>query len=281
LEAGVAMEHGGDTVRALATYAEAAALATTAAERAEALRRTADVHRTRTEWDDAVAAARGSARVARAAGLEELEAEALNAEAGVGILRGDLATGVALLEAALTLRIGERVRGILWQNLGTVAARAGNPAEVRERFRASAECFARAGYERGTLIALNNMAAADIEYGDPAAALPVLERAAALARALRDADLLLMSVRNSAEAMTRCGRFDEAEVLLGEALGFFFGEANTLRRAECLMILGDVHRGQFGRDDDAAGRCYDRAHEMAVRIGAHGLVEQIAAHRAR
>jgi tetratricopeptide (TPR) repeat protein len=277
LDHGVMLERGGNTERALAAYAEAMALATTPETRAEAYRRTADVHRTRSEWGDAVAAARTSARIARRAGLSEPLAEALNAEAGVYLLRGSVASATALLEEALTLDVGDRVRGILLQNLGMGAARSGDPQTARRRFRESADCFERVGYERGALIALNNTAAADIEYGDPAAAIPVLEEAASIARRLQDLDLLLLTVRNSAEAMSRCDRLSEALALVTEAIGFFATESNALRRAECLMILGDIHERQSGSRDETASRCYELARSIAREIGAHALLRQLDA----
>jgi tetratricopeptide (TPR) repeat protein len=271
------MERGGNTERALAAYAEATALATTPEERAEAYRRTADVHRTRTEWGDAIAAARTSARIARRAGLAEPLAEALNAEAGVYLLQGAVGGATSLLEEALALDVGDRVRGILLQNLGMGAARSGDAQTARRHFRESADCFERAGYERGALIALNNTAAADIEYGDPAAAIPVLAEAASIARRLQDLDLLLLTVRNSAEAMTRCDRLSEALTLVTEAIGFFATESNALRRAECLMILGDIHARQGGARDETACRCYELARGIAGEIEALWLLRQLDA----
>jgi tetratricopeptide (TPR) repeat protein len=277
LDQGLLLERGGNTERALHAYADATALASTPAELAEAYRRTSDVHRTRSEWDEAIVAARASARVARSAGLDEPLAEALNAEAGVYLLQGAAARATALIEEALGYEVGERVRGVLLQNLGMAAARSGDPQTARRRFRESAACFERVGYERGELIALNNTAAADIEYGDPAAAIPVLAEAAAIARRLQDLDLLLLTVRNSAEAMTLCGRLAEAQAHVTEALGFFATEQNTLRRAECLMILGDIHARQGGGADQTALRCYGLARALARRIQALALLRQLDA----
>ncbi|HEU4628880.1 MAG TPA: hypothetical protein VFS08_04015, partial [Gemmatimonadaceae bacterium] len=170
LDAGLRLERGGMPDRALQWYQEALDCAATPALQSEALRHIADAHRARGEWAEALAAARRSAAVATAAGLSELRAEALNAEGNVHLVRGDAAAARPLFEQALTDAADDRIRGILLQNLGTCAARDGDGAAAHELFTASLSCFRDAGYERGVLIALNNVAAATIEFGDAAAA---------------------------------------------------------------------------------------------------------------
>ena len=84
IEQGIRYETGGVLERALDSYREAAAEAMDDPRaRAEALRREADVLRSRCEWDEAVARAQESARQAREHGFDTLLAEALNAEAAV------------------------------------------------------------------------------------------------------------------------------------------------------------------------------------------------------
>jgi hypothetical protein len=178
------------------------------------------------------------------------------------------------------------VRGILLQNLGTCAAREGDGPAARELFATSLACFRAADYERGVLIALLNVASATVDFGDAAAALPLLAEAGELARALNDVDLLLLVVSVEAEALGKLGRLDEAELRIGEALGFFASAGNDLRRAECLLVLGDIHRAQAGanppgglRDEhrDTAARCYTMAAELATTLAAAALGERAAA----
>ncbi|MFL5576319.1 MAG: tetratricopeptide repeat protein [Gemmatimonadaceae bacterium] len=276
LDRGVMLMRSGDTGRALEEFGVAAESAATASERTEAHRRMADVHREIGAYDEAVSAARTSAAIARGAELTEAVAEAVNAEGAVHLLRGDLDAARPLLEEALALATEPRVRGNVLLNIATMAARAGDLATAARYSGEAVANYERAGYERGVLIALNNAAASTIEHGDAAAALPVLDRAGALARRLQDLDLLLLTVRNAAEALVSCGRLEEAEARVGEAIGFFVNASNTLRRAECLVILGDIHVRRGGEAErDTAAQCYRRARELAGSIQAPVLLERI------
>ena len=272
LDAGARHEAAGSPERAAACYEEALACSATPTIGAEAHRRLADVHRSRGDWARAIAAARRSAAIAAEAGLDGLRAEALNAEGNVHQVRGELAAACTLYERALGYATGDRVGGIVLQNLGACAARAGDFARATELFATSLERFRLARYERGVLIALNNVASARTDAGDPAGALPLLAEAAGIARALNDVDLLIVTVSVEAEALGKLGRHDEAERRLGEALGFFAHARNDLRRAECLLVLGDIHAAQPGDGHrDTARRCYDMALQLAEALDA-GLV---------
>ncbi|AHG88656.1 Tetratricopeptide TPR_2 repeat-containing protein [Gemmatirosa kalamazoonensis] len=269
LACGRRFESGGDVARALRAYGVALSLADTPALRAEAVRRVGDAHRAREAWDDARAAYDESLAIARAHALAELEAEALNAAATVAILRGDALGAEPLFRRALACRPGPRVRGLALTNLGLCAARVGDHARAVELFAASLDCYREAGYERGVLMAINNVAAAHIETGEPEAALPLLREAAHIARDLVELDLLLLTARNEAEACLKLGRLDEAESRIGIALGHFSSAGAESRRAECLVILGDVLRAhRMPQQDDAATRCYERAAEIAESAGA-------------
>ena len=278
LACGRRFEYGGDAARALHAYGVALALADTPALRAEAVRRVGDAHRKREAWDAARAADAESLALARAHGLGDLEAEALNATATVSILRGDVAGAEPLFRRALACRPGPRVRGLVLTNLGLCAARGGEHALAVELFAASLDCYREANYERGVLMAINNVAAAHIETGEPEAALPLLREAAQLARDLMELDLLLLTVRNEGEACLKLGRLDEAERRVGEALGHFATVGGESRRAECLVILGDVLRAHHTpAQETAAMRCYARAVEIAEAVGAAHVVERARA----
>jgi tetratricopeptide (TPR) repeat protein len=269
LDEGLRLERGGMPDRALHCYEEALAAVSNPALQAEALRHIADAHRARGRWADALAAAQRSAAGAAAAGLPELHAEALNAEGNVHLVRGDVAAARPIFTNALASAGDERIRGILLQNLGTCAAREGDGPAAQELFTASLGCFRSAGYQRGVLIALNNVAAATIEFGDVAAALPLLAEAGVLARTVEDLDLLLLTVICEAEALGKLGRHAEAEHRVGEALGFFSTAGNGLRRAECLLVLGDIHRAQEGPEhEETARRCYQVAARLGAELGA-------------
>lgn len=275
---GQRFEYAGDQARAHRAYGTALALADTPALRAEAVRRMGDTHRARGAWAEARAAYDRSAMLAAEAGLDDLYAEALNADGSIAVLQGDAARATAVFERALQCNPGPRVRGLLLQNVGMLAARGRDHARAVELFVASLGCFRESGYRRGVIIALNNLGAARIEVGEPAAAVPLLREAAAIARELQELDLLLLTVRNEAEACLQLGRLDEAEQYIGEALGHFSKVGNEARRAECLVILGDVQRAR--RDpllDGVAARCYALAAELAESVGASPIATRARA----
>ncbi|HEU4630809.1 MAG TPA: hypothetical protein VFS08_13740, partial [Gemmatimonadaceae bacterium] len=99
-----------------------------------------------------------------------------------------------------------------------------------------------------------------------------------LARALEDLDLLLLTVICEAEALGKVGRPAEAEHRLGEALGFFSTAGNGVRRAECLLVLGDIHRAQAGAEHaETARRCYEVAARLGAELGAARVSARAAA----
>ena len=93
LEGGFAYELAGVTGKAIAAYEAALAAGADARERAEARLRLARVHRSLSEWPEALREAEEAVRLAEEAGSDDLAAEAMNAEVGVHQLRGDFAAG--------------------------------------------------------------------------------------------------------------------------------------------------------------------------------------------
>ena len=269
LESGRRFEYGGDPARALRAYRTAVALADAPAVRAEAVRRVGDAHRAHGAWASALESYQESVAIARAHGLADLTAEALSAEGTVAVLRGDLVAARQRFGEALSCNPGARVRGLVLTNLGLCAARDGEHARAVELFVSSLDCYREASYARGVLMALNNVAAAHIETGDPAAAMPLLREAAHMARRDMELDLLLLTVRNEAEACLKLGNLADAEERIGEALGHFTHAGAEARQGECLVILGDVLRAyRTPGGDHGARRCYERAVELAEMVDA-------------
>ena len=281
--AGQRYEFSGDPERAPRAYLTAEALAETPAVRAEATRRVGDAHRARCAWDAACLAYAESLSIAESWELKDLAAEALNARGIVAVLRGDAEAAEPIFFQGLQRNPEARVRGLLLQNLGMCAARRDEHVRAVELFVAALACFRESGYRRGVVMALINVAAATIEVGtEPETALPLLREAAAIARELMDLDLLLLTVSNEAEMCAKLGRLGEAERHIGEAIGHFTNAGNESRRAECLTVLGDIHRAYGTAEHDAvAARCYDRAAALAGSVGAESLVARAAAARAR
>ena len=267
LHDGIRRELGGALGAARTAYETVAAgRAGTAAPslRAEALRRLSDVHRAQCRWDDALVAARESARVAEAGGLDSLLVEALNAEAGVHLSRGDFDAAVPLLERMLGLTDDPRLRGIALQNLGAVAAQTGDLELAGQRFAESQRAFSRAGYRRGEALALNNRGRAALDAGDVAEAARLLPQAVEIARSVEDVDLVALASLNHAEALAALDHVERAEELISSALGFFSWTGNTWRRIECFRLLGDVRlrRG----DASTAVACWRQGLDLARAI---------------
>jgi tetratricopeptide (TPR) repeat protein len=267
LDEGIRLERSGQLARALEVYDNVAATTKTPAIAAESMRRKSDVYRQQCDWDAALKAARESAQTALRAGLPELFAEALNAEAAVYLSRGDFVAARPLLEQILVIVTDDRILGIARQNLGNIAAQDRKLDVAREHFRRSREHFARAGYKRGEAIALINQAAIANLSNDYEGALEAAEEATEQARELGDFELIALAAINQAEALAGLDRLTEAESLASQALGFFGIEGNRYRQVGCLRVLGDICRKQKRYAN--AVRCYERALKMAEGIDAH------------
>lgn len=268
---GLRYERAGVLDDAFRSYEAALEVASTAAERAEALRRQSDVRRIQCEWDGATDLARRSEEAAQAAGSDELVAEALNAQAAVQHTRGRFDEAVPLYERVLTLTAAPRVRGAALQNLGAIHAMQGHHEDAARRFEESLACFRRAGYDRGVAIALNNVGRSALERQDLPRAEESFRQALALARRIDDLDLAALAGMNLAESLLLRGQLQTAEQEASGALGFFKVSGNQWRQIDCLRLLGDIRAG-LG-DSDTALRMYDQGLSLAERIGAPAEAE--------
>jgi tetratricopeptide (TPR) repeat protein len=267
IEQGIRYETGGVLERALGAYREAAAAADSDTRaHAEALRREADVLRSRCAWDESLHAARASASIALDAGHDDLVAEALNAEAAVFQSRGQLPHAVELYEKMLQVTRDQRIRGIALQNLGSIAATEGDFARAEECFVESFECFQRGGYTRGVVFSLNNYGRAALDRGATDVAHPVLVRAEAVARDLMDLDLLALVRLNLAECLLRRSEVAGAEELASAALGYFGTTQNHWRRVECLRLMGDIALVQ--QRAESARNFFEAAFRLAQQVDA-------------
>jgi tetratricopeptide (TPR) repeat protein len=267
IEQGLRYETGGVLDRALASYQQAATEAVDDPRcRAEALRREADVLRSRCQWDDAIERARISAATARAHGFDTLLAEAINAEAAVHQSRSELDRAQQLYEEMLAISSDLRIRGIALQNLGSIDAIRGDYPRAEERFVESFQCFQAGDYPRGVVIALNNYGRAALDRRADSIAHPVLDRAEQLARELMDLDLLALVRINLAESHLRRSEIEPAQQLASAALGYFASTSNHWRRIECLRLLGDIAVVQL--QADSARNFFEAALRLATDIGA-------------
>jgi tetratricopeptide (TPR) repeat protein len=263
LEEGTTYQNAGMLDKAFERFRQAASIAGTASQRVHAIRRQADVLRTRCEWDEALRFARRAQEIAEEADLKDALAESINSEAAVYHARGEHARALELYERMLQLTTDARVRGVALQNLGTIAALGGDHTLAESRFRDSFRAFREAGYERGMTMALNNYGRSALESGSADLAESLLHRAERLALVLNDFDLANMCMLNRAEAMLARRAYDEADELVSRAIGHFGMTNNQWRRLECLRLLGDIDRL---RGNESEARAY---YSAALTLARH------------
>src|SRR5688500_112279 len=196
IDEGLRFEQHGVLDSALVHYERAAHTTRDAALISEAFRRQSSVHRTRCDWELAIACAERAISAAREARLDDLHSEGLSALAAVHRSRGDFDEAEIMLEGALRLAHDERVRGIILQNLGGVAAEKRDLATAQHKFVESYGCFRRSGYRRGEAFALNNYGRALLEGGNEAQAARVLAQAVEIARDVEDEELVALATLN-------------------------------------------------------------------------------------
>ena len=273
IEEGLRFHKLGMLDRALQEYEASLEISRDPAVSGEALVRQAHVYRSWCRWDAAVSSARRGVQIARAAGLDQVEADALNAEAIVHQEVGRFDEAVVLFERILSLDIDERQRGIVYQNLGSIAAQRSDLARAEEYFRSSYRSFGRAGYRWGEAFALTNFAAATLLAGRFKEAEVIGGQAMHAAKKAGDLELLGIASQNTGEALAHLQEFARAEALLVEALGYFQMESNDLRRAQCMRVLGDVKL--LSGDRDEARRLYAQALQLAESVQAEREVSRL------
>jgi tetratricopeptide (TPR) repeat protein len=240
---------------------------------AEALIREAVAYRAWCKWDQALQAARRGAELASEAKLDSVYAEALNAEAVVHQERGEFERAVPLYQEMLTVSGDERTRGLALQNLGSIAAQRAELELAEHYFLKSYGCFQRAEYGWGEAFALNNLAALALDRGKAKVAEVLGGQAMAAAKKVGDLELLGIAALNSAEALASQRYLPRAERLAEEALRYFQMEESSLRRSQCLRVLGDINMLQGDRA--SAWYRYTEALALAEAVGAGREVERI------
>ena len=270
IETGLRLEKNGELEPALDHYRRAEQESTDPATISEAVRRQAIVMQRRSDWDGSIALARRAGEIASAAGLIDQFAQTVNTEAATLLMRGDLAAASALFDRVVQGTSSDaRVRAIALQNLGTIAAQAGEWTRSRECFRESVNCFQRAGDTWGEAVALNNYGRAALDHGNMMMAEELLEQAVGAARRVEDFDSAALATLNQAEALAGMGRLPRAMELATASLEFYATAGNVFRRSEALRILGDIQLKQGDRS--AARQRYAEA--LALASAADAPVE--------
>lgn len=264
LAEGIRYERGGVTARAVASFEEVIARADEhPAAAAEAWWRLANQHRLQSRWNDALQAAHAGAEFARAHGLRDQEADALNIEGAIWMTRGDYAQARVLFERMLALGVASGTRGKALQNLGSIAAEERRYEDAERYFLASRIEYAAAGDTRGEAITLTNLGRLQMDRGDLDVARATLEDAITEARQANDLELHAIALLNLGMVHGERHSLEEAEERITTAYGQFTIADNAVQRVRCLIELA---RMAAKRGDTAASRtCLLHARTVATQ----------------
>jgi tetratricopeptide (TPR) repeat protein len=271
IDEGQRYEAAGSHERALTRYRSAEEKANDPASRSEAIRRQADILRTRSEYNEALTTAEQAEKIAVEHDLHDLAAEAINAQGAVHLIRGDFDRAEHFFTRTLDVSRHLRVRGVALQNLGIIAAKNNDLEKAAQHFKDAHEACKEAGYERGALFALMNYARAVLDQGKGEVAERLLHEAEVLAIHMMDLDSSHLAALNRADAMITRGAYDEAEVLVSSALGYYGNSGNPYRRLDALRLLGDITRLRGSAQQ--ARMFYQAAHDLASKIEAGAEIE--------
>ena len=280
LDDGIRYDRSGVSARARACFVE---ITERARERpgiaAEAWWRLANVQRLQSQWDDAIASARAGADLARAHGLRDTEADALNIEAVVWAMRGDARRAWTLFERMLELSTRPLTRAKALQNLGGLAAEERRFEEAERLFDASREAYREADDLRGEANTLLNIGRLQAERGDPALAKETLEAAVHQSRTSGDMEMHAAALLNLGIALGTLGEHGKAEERITTAYGQFTIADNAVQRVRCLLQLAELASGRS--EPDAARVCLAHAREIAAETELPRELRLIDEHLAR
>ncbi len=218
---------------------------------AEALWHLANLHRLHSAWDDALHAARASADIARRNGLDDIEADALNIEGGVYMVRAEYGPARELFARSIAIAQSPGIRAKALQNLGGVAAEERDFVEGERLFMESREAYRSAGDARGEAVSLLNIGRLQAERGDVSEARLTLEAAISGARLSGDMEMYAAGLLNLGIALGQLGLTSEAEERITTAYGQFTIADIPIQRVRCLMQLGTL---ASDREEHAAAR---------------------------
>lgn len=263
---GIQYERGGVLARAQECF-EAVTRVTGEhpAAAAEAWWRLANLHRLHTSWDSALDAARTGAALAREHGLADTEANAVNIEGAVWMIRGDFGQAREFFTRMLALARTPATRAKALQNLGALAGEERDFDAGERLFEESREAYRVAGDSRGEAISLLNLGRLQMVRGLPKDARDTLEVALVGARQTGDLELHAVAMLNLGIALASLGLLDEAEDRITTAYGQFTIADIPHQRVRCLMQLASL---SADRHEPAAARvCLEHARKVAESAG--------------
>jgi tetratricopeptide (TPR) repeat protein len=224
--------------------------------------RLANLHRLHSNWDDALEASRTGAALARAHGLPDGEADALNIEGAVWSQRGEFEKAREMFNRMLELAKSPGIRGKALQNLGGLAGEEGAFEEAERLFSLSREAYRTLGDARGEAISLLNIGRLQTERGFPFIARETLESAVTGARQSGDLELHAAALLNLGITLGALGLGNEAEERITTAYGQFTIADIPALRVRCLIELASL---AARRDESGPARvCLTHAREVAA-----------------
>ena len=230
-------------------------------EAAEAWWRLANLHRLHSSWDDALDCARKSATLAHEQGFPNVEADALNIEGAIWYMRGDHNQARQYYLRVLDLATTDATRAKALQNLGSLAAEAGDFDEGERLFADSRTSFRAAGDARGEAISLLNMGRLQLDRGLPDLANRTLDEAVTAARQTGDLEMHAAALLNHGMALGEVGRREEAEERVITAYGQFTIADIPVQRVRSLMELATL---AVAREEPGGARvCLEHARDVA------------------
>jgi tetratricopeptide (TPR) repeat protein len=228
---------------------------------AEAWWRLANLHRLHSSWDEALRCARKSAELARENGFPNTEADALNIEGAVWYVRGDYDQARVLYLRVLELATTAGTRAKALQNLGTLAAEAGDFDKGERLYAESRTAFRSAGDARGEANSLLNIGRLQLDRGFPEIANQTLDEAVSAARHTGDLEMHAAALLNHGIALGELGRSEEAEERVITAYGQFTIADIPVQRVRSLMQLAALAASR--KEAGAARVCLEHARDVA------------------
>lgn len=245
---------------------------------AEAWWRIANLHRLHSSWDQALAAAYASEQLAREHELPDIQADALNIQGAVWMIRGDFDQARELFTRALEVARSTPIRAKALQNLGGIAAEGRAFDEAERFFSASRVAYRQAGDLRGEACSLLNVGRLQIDRGYPLVASQTLEAAVVASRQSGDLEMYAAALLTLGVALGNLGHIGDAEERITTAYGQFTIADIPHQRVRCLMQLATLATRR--NEPDAAKVCLLHAKDVATAAGLPRELTLIESHLA-
>ena len=138
----------------------------------------------------------------------------------------------------------EQIKLMLTTTRASIALKRGNWDEAVTLFREGLAYSLSVGHKRTTAVSYNNLATTEFRRGNYAAALPLEQRAVAMAREMDEPLLVGIDLKGLGDILLAMGEIDSVEAKLTEALQIFRQMGVIRWQTTTLATLGDLYRQQ-------------------------------------